>query len=220
MTIDSATGPRTAPIPRDRARRGLFAIAQDVALLTIAALFFSVHIRRVAGDGVWTSIPFVVQQGVLLTIFLTRRRSVATSARPADWVVAALGGWLPLALRPAGDSSGITTAIGLPLQMLGLCLSIACFLALGRSFGVVAANRGLKTHGPYRFVRHPVYFSHAMADAGFLVVNFSPLNMALIAAATTCQLLRIRAEERVLTDSADYAAYREQVRWRLIPRVY
>jgi protein-S-isoprenylcysteine O-methyltransferase Ste14 len=34
--------------------------------------------------------------------------------------------------------------------------------ALGRSFGFVAADRGLRASGPYAMVRHPVYASYLL----------------------------------------------------------
>jgi protein-S-isoprenylcysteine O-methyltransferase Ste14 len=94
------------------------------------------------------------------------------------------------------------------------------FFYLGRSFGVVAANRGLKVNGPYRLVRHPIYFAHFVTTSGFLVANFSPWNAALFAVFAVCQVARIWAEERVLSATADYAAYSAQVRWRLIPGLF
>ena len=84
----------------------------------------------------------------------------------------------------------------------------------------IAANRGLKVNGPYRLVRHPIYFAHFLTLGGFVVANMSALNVGLAAAVLVCQLLRMSAEERVLESSAEYATYRRQVRWRLIPGVY
>ena len=55
---------------------------------------------------------------------------------------------------------------------------------------------------------------------GFLVANPSVLNAALLVLTTACQLMRIRAEERILTETADYAEYRARVRWRLVPGLY
>jgi protein-S-isoprenylcysteine O-methyltransferase Ste14 len=85
---------------------------------------------------------------------------------------------------------------------------------------VVAANRGLKVGGPYRLVRHPIYFSHFITTTGFLSANFNLYNAAILALFAVCQIMRIEAEERVLTDTADYSAYKARVRWRLIPGLY
>ena len=118
------------------------------------------------------------------------------------------------------DSEGATALAGSVVQIAGLTMTCVGFVYLGRSFGVVAANRGLKTAGPYRLVRHPIYFSHTVTSAGFCLANPSALNLGLFALTLACQLLRIRAEERVLSATAAYSAYRAEVRWRLIPGVY
>lgn len=195
------------------------AFSQDAILVLVSAFFFYMHAGRVFGDGVYTSVPFAIEQGLLVGMFLTRRRSLATTTRPIDWLVA-IGGWMPLAFLPTDDAPESMAVAGTVIQMAGLSLTIVCFLALGRSFGVVAANRGLKVHGPYRLIRHPIYFSHAVTMTGFLVANAHPYNFALYVATMFFQLNRIRAEERVLTESGDYGAYASQVRWRLIPGLY
>ncbi len=207
---DSYTRPR-------KARTRLLSFAQDATLISLSAFFAAAHIRAI-GEGRWTSIGFGVEQVLLVLMFLSRRRSRATSTRPIDWLFAA-GGWLPILMRPDAASGGPALA-GAILQAGGLLMTCAGFIALGRSFGVVAANRGLKVSGPYRFVRHPIYLSHSVTMVGFLVANPSVLNSALLVITTACQLMRIRAEERVLTETADYAEYRARVRWRLVPGLY
>lgn len=195
------------------------AMAQDAALILIAAFFFYAHIRRVVGDGAYTSLPFVVEQALLVGLFLTRRRSKATSRRLIDWVAAA-GSWLPFAFMPVDGVWESLAVTGTGIQMAGLCLTIVCFTALGRSFGIVAANRGLKVNGPYRIVRHPIYFAHAVTMTGFVVANPHAYNVALFAVIMAFQVYRMNAEERVLTETGDYAQYARQVRWRLVPGVY
>jgi protein-S-isoprenylcysteine O-methyltransferase Ste14 len=193
---------------------------QDALLVAISSVFIYVHGHRILVEHSFTSIPFVAENFVLVAIFLTRRRSVATSARPFEWVVASGGAWLPMLMWPIDGASSTSATIGMVFQMVGLTGSSFCTLYLGRSFGVVAANRGLKVAGPYAFVRHPIYASHVVTTTGFLIANFSPLNAVIWGTAVMCQFLRIRAEERVLTETADYRSYSEQVRWRLLPGVF
>ncbi|MGI8927502.1 MAG: methyltransferase family protein [Tepidiformaceae bacterium] len=195
-------------------------MAQDACLVVICLLFFYVHTTLVVRDGVITSVPFAIEQGLLAGMFLTRRRSTATSTRPLDWAVASVGGWLPFALQAQHGGANPLTVGGTALQCVGLAGTIICFCYLGKSFGIVAANRGLKKHGPYGIVRHPIYLSHTVTMTGLLIANYHPLNLAIVALVSICQLLRIRAEERILTATADYAAYRKAVRWRLLPGLY
>jgi protein-S-isoprenylcysteine O-methyltransferase Ste14 len=203
-----------APGPRQRA----LSLAQDAALVIVSTLSFTAHAQS-AIDGRWTSVGFAIEQALLVGIFLTRRRSIATSTRPFDWVIAA-GGWLSLLARPADSPADWATSLGVGIQVVGLVLTIIGFAYLGRSFGVVAANRGIKVGGPYRFVRHPIYLSHTLTTTGFVLANFSIWNVAVLVALTACQVLRMQAEERVLTESGPYADYARRVRWRLVPGLY
>lgn len=194
-------------------------IAQDVLLVLLSGFFAFTHLQRLT-DGQLTSVFFAAEQLFLVVMFLTRRRSDRTSNHPLDWLVATLGGWLPLAYQPVDDVGLGLSSAGSALQFGGLVLTLIGFAYLGKSFGVVAADRGVKINGPYRLIRHPIYFSHFLTTTGFLVANPSLVNAALHATIWACQLLRIRAEERILNENADYRAYRERVHWRLIPGVF
>lgn len=216
MSLNSASP--NAPVAAFRWPRFL-STAQDLAVVLLFGIFLVAHASNVA-NGHLTSIPFVVEHSVLIAIFLTRRRSVATTTRPFDWFVAAVGGWLTLALQIHPSSPGWVEALGFTLQLSGLTLVSVCFLGLGRSFGIVAANRGLKTKGPYQIVRHPIYACHLITMIGFILVNPHWINFVIAAVVITAQVLRMRAEERVLTESGDYATYAAEVRYRLVPGVY
>ncbi len=193
---------------------------QDAILVVVSAVFLYVHARHVFVDGSITSVGFALEQAVLVGIFLFRRRSQATSTRPSDWLVAAVGGWLSFAFQPQTGAPLALGATGTAVQFAGLLMAAGGFLYLGRSFGIVAANRGLKVRGPYRLVRHPIYLAHLVTSTGFLIANFHPINLALYTIVLVAQLLRIRAEERVLTETAEYDAYRATTRWRIIPGLY
>lgn len=193
---------------------------QDASLVVAAGLFVYAHATRLFVHGELTSLVFTIEQVMLVVMFLLRRRSQATSVRPYDWVVASIGGWLPLALRPHATSFGELATAGIALQMVGACMTLVAYRYLGRSFGVVAANRGLKQGGPYRWVRHPIYATHMVTTGGFLLANLSPINVTLAAVITAAQLARIQSEERLLNVETDYSSYRARVRWKLIPGIF
>ena len=192
---------------------------QDAALICVSALFLYAHGTHALATGRATNIFFALEQALLVGMFLTRRRTNTTSQRPWDWFTAAVGGWLALSMRPQEIGGSIET-VGVVLQCAGLFLVIICFLTIGKSFGVVAANRGLKVHGPYRVVRHPIYFSHSLTQLGFVVANPWWPNFVIFAIVLVFQVLRMQAEERVLTGTSDYATYKSQVRWRILPGVH
>lgn len=202
-----------------RVWRRRLAYAQDATLVVLTSVFLWVHLHAVLG-GSLKNIPFVAEQLILVVLFLTRRRAAAVSTRPFDWAVAAVGGWLPLAYQIEHGGVSLVERLGTGLQVIGVSLAAMSILWLGRSFGIVAANRGLKTSGPYRVVRHPIYAAHLVTGLGFLVANLSLVNAALFSTVLVAQLLRIRAEERILTETSAYADYARRVPWRLVPFVY
>jgi protein-S-isoprenylcysteine O-methyltransferase Ste14 len=125
-----------------------------------------------------------------------------------------------LLLRPGGAHPLWGVQAGFGLQLAGLLIAITSLAALGRSFGFVAADRGVQTRGPYAVVRHPVYASYLLIQSGYVLQSLSPRNAAVFAFAAACNTGRVLAEERLLGTSPAYRAYRERVRWRLIPYLW
>jgi protein-S-isoprenylcysteine O-methyltransferase Ste14 len=93
-------------------------------------------------------------------------------------------------------------------------------LSLGRSMGLVAANRGIRRSGPYQFLRHPMYAGYMLTHLAFWLFNPTEWNLLIYSTAATIQVLRLLAEERFLRRSDEYRAYMENVRFRLIPGVF
>ena len=90
-------------------------------------------------------------------------------------------------------------------------------VALGRSLGIAPADRGLVRHGPYRFIRHPVYAFEALFFLGWLINVQTAWAAFIIVIWAALQIARIIREERIL---GGYSEYRQQVRWRLVPFVW
>jgi protein-S-isoprenylcysteine O-methyltransferase Ste14 len=111
-------------------------------------------------------------------------------------------------------------AAGLVLVTAGAVLGLASLLALGRWFGVRPALRGLATTGPYRFVRHPLYLAHVVADIGYNLQQWNLGTVLLVIAGWGSLLYRIRAEERILAGDDGWRAYVAHTRSRLIPGLW
>ena len=110
--------------------------------------------------------------------------------------------------------------IGYFVQTSGIAISIIGLVSLNRSFGLVAAHRGIVSRGLYRFVRHPLYFSYEVSILGFIINNFSFYNIALSLVHLCCQLQRIKYEEDLLNEDETYRQYAIKTKWRLIPFFY
>jgi protein-S-isoprenylcysteine O-methyltransferase Ste14 len=103
--------------------------------------------------------------------------------------------------------------------VVGLCAVAASLLSLRRSFGIVPAHRGIRTHGLYSFVRHPLYASELFAILGFVIANPSPWNISLWLGDCLLNFARARAEEGFLGRDPVYSQYQARVRYRFIPGV-
>lgn len=163
------------------------------------------------------TIIYVISEALVVVMIAFRRPANRITLRPADWFIGFGGTFLPLVVTP-GSSSGFAYA-GL-LLLLGFGITLSAQLSLRRSFGVVAANRGVKTAGPYGIVRHPMYVGYFLTYLGFLLTYPTAWNAAVYVTWTACQLHRIHAEERVLSADLAYVAFARRIRYRLLPFVY
>ncbi len=135
-----------------------------------------------------------------------------------DWTVALGGTFILLLLRPApqvNDHAAI-----LVLQFLGMSISLIALFSLNRSWGLVAANRGVKTGGMYGFVRHPIYAGYFVSFAAYLAQNATMTNVPIYVAFVWLEVLRMGAEERVLARDPEYVSYSTRTRWRVLPFIY
>jgi protein-S-isoprenylcysteine O-methyltransferase Ste14 len=192
-------------------------IAVNLAGAVTAALFAQASVRFYLQTHRLIGGLFIIEQAWFAAAFLTRRPPRAVSRRPGAWLAAFGGTFGGLLLRPGGAHPPWGVPAGFALQLVGLLIAITSLAALGRSFGFVAADRGLKTRGPYALVRHPIYASYLLIQSGYVLQSLSVRNVAVVAFATACNVCRALAEERLLARSPAYQAYRQRVRWRLIP---
>jgi protein-S-isoprenylcysteine O-methyltransferase Ste14 len=119
-----------------------------------------------------------------------------------------------------------------PLQFLG---AAGMLLSMWISFRVFEANpflanavriqteRGHRvvTGGPYRFIRHPLYAATLLLFPSCALVLGSWLGLAGTIVLAGLIVLRTALEDRELLEKlAGYRTYAQQVRYRLIPRVW
>ena len=153
-------------------------------------------------------------------LFVVRRPPLATSGRAIAWASAAIGAFAMLGARPVDHPDAGPFAAMEIVQLVGFAIVLVALGALGRSFGIVAANRGVKTAGLYSFVRHPAYTGYLVSYLGYVGESPSMRNVVLLVAGTAAQIVRISEEERMLSFDDAYRAYLARVRRRLIPFVY
>jgi protein-S-isoprenylcysteine O-methyltransferase Ste14 len=162
---------------------------------------------------------YLVTEGIVMLLVVLRRSTDQISLSPRDWFIAFAGTTLSMAVLPGTAIEPLSTLSGIFL-IVGFLISLAAKLQLRRSFGLVAANRGIKTRGVYGLVRHPMYLGYFFVQAGMLMLNFSVWNILVLGSWAILQIMRINAEEKVLMADAGYRAHAERVRFRLFPGFY
>lgn len=165
------------------------------------------------------NVLLLVSDGMVVVMMVLRRRTEAVSQLPIDWLLAVAATAAPL-MASGGGHPLVSDPVGYGLMAAGLFLSLYAKAALWRSFGLVAANRGVKSTGPYRFVRHPMYLGYTITQVGFILLNPVWTNEVLYASAFLLQVMRLRAEEELLSQDPAYAAYMKATRFRLAPGIF
>lgn len=106
-----------------------------------------------------------------------------------------------------------------PLQIAGLCIAILAFLLLalariqlGGAFSVQAKASTLVTTGLYSRIRNPIYFFGALMIAGIIIYANRPWFLLFYVVLIPLQIVRSRAEERVLAEKFGeaYAEYKRK----------
>jgi protein-S-isoprenylcysteine O-methyltransferase Ste14 len=164
----------------------------------------------------------VISESLPLLFVVFRKSSTSLSRSPLDWTVALAGTIAPLLINPASNAHPPIWVVsaGAVALLLGLMIEMAAKITLGRNFGMIAANRGVVTDGPYRFLRHPMYAGYTLAHIGFLLSAPSWFNAAFYASALALQIARIMREERLLMQDEAYRAFAARVRYRLLPGIF
>ena len=153
--------------------------------------------------------------------FILRRPARTTSRSFVAWGATAIATFGVLASRPGGaEPIAGAEPLWAALQLVGVVFALISIMALGRSFGLVAANRGIRTGGPYRLVRHPLYAAYFVTQAGYVLESPTARNWSILAGVVTFQVARVFTEERCLSEDPAYVAYRKRVRWRIVPLVF
>ena len=161
----------------------------------------------------------LISESIIVGFVVFRRTTLAVSRNPLDWLLALAGTLPPLLLRPGGQPFGPPMIAGV-IVIVGTVTHLWAKLALRRSFGIAAANRGVKIGGPYRIVRHPMYLGYAITWAGFVLLNPTWANAGLILFAALMQVMRTLAEERLLMGDAKYRTYAAATRFRIVPGLF
>jgi hypothetical protein len=183
-------------------------------LLTINILQDFLRTGRVTG------LLLLVSEALVIVLTVIRRPAhiVDRSVRAA--MVTAISVIGPPLLLPSDAGGLVPDVVTAAASAIGLAFVVLGKLTLGRSFGLVPANRGVVIRGPYALVRHPIYSGYLITHLAFLIAHPSWWNAVVVGIADTALILRALIEERVLNGDAEYQAYCRRVEWHLVPGVF
>lgn len=212
-----------APAPAV-ALRGATLDAGDLAARAAIVVAFSFLAIRFGADflqtGKLTGLLLLASEALVVALTVLRRHTgvVDRSLRARVLTTVSLIG--PLLLFPAAGAAVLPDPVTATLTAAGLVVVVLGKLSLGRSFGLMPANRGVVSTGLYRLVRHPIYMGYLVCHAGFIAANLSAWNIVALVVADVALMIRAVAEENVLARDPAYRDYLQQVRWRVAPGLF
>lgn len=198
--------------------------AGDIAARVAAGVLFTIMTIRLGSDflhtGRLTGLLLLTSEAlvVILTVFRRSTGIVNRSARARALMVVSLIG--PVLVVPSSVPALLPGLVTVMVSVCGLFVVIAGKLSLGRSFGLMPANRGVVSSGMYRFVRHPIYTGYLLTHAAFCAANPTLGNLLVLVGADVALAIRALCEEQTLAADAAYRAYQQQVRWRVLPGLF
>lgn len=196
----------------------------DIAAKAMIIVLFSMMAIRFGGDflatGRLTGLLLLVSETLVVVLTVMRRTAAAVDRSIRARLLMTLSVLGPPLLQPADVVALLPQSFTVAASVAGLAIVIAGKVTLGRSFGLMPANRGVVSSGVYQFVRHPIYLGYLITHVAFLIANPSAWNIAALFAADAALLARAVCEEQTLSRDERYRAYQQQVRWRVCPGVF
>lgn len=195
-------------------------------LVNIAvAAFFSYYvydsiIRLATGTCVTLLIALLFRNTSITLVFLLRRPSKLTSRNVGDWIAAIGGTFITyLYTSQAKPIYPFIVPIAYLVMIATAFISSIGIINLGRSFGLVPANRGIKTDLLYGIVRHPLYLLYTIYDLAVISLAFSLHNCYICILHTLFSYLRAKREENILMQDIAYKEYASKIRYMFLPGV-
>lgn len=117
-----------------------------------------------------------------------------------------------------------TVYMGLALTVVGLAFSVWARFSIGRNWSPqieTKEDHQLIGHGPYAFVRHPIYAGFMLATLGSAIAIGECRGLLALVLIVTAWGYKARLEEEAMLDQfgAEYERYRQKVKG-LIPFVW
>ena len=159
---------------------------------------------------------------VIIWAYLRRGPAKATSTSITAHAAAITATLIPFVF-PLLYGRTVTTGRELVADILlvtGTAWSVWSLRSLGRNLSVIAQARDVAEHGPYRWIRHPLYTGEIVCCLGLAVVAGTMTAAGVWLTLVALQVYRARREEQILIATLPtYAAYRTRTA-ALLPGVF
>jgi protein-S-isoprenylcysteine O-methyltransferase Ste14 len=195
-------------------------VGQIVTNALLASLWFLFAVRHLAAfreTGAVDVLVFGLSESALVVMYVLRKPTTNVASDWMPWALAIGGTFLPMFFTP---SHVVLFQPGTLLVVVGAFLMLGGVLSLNRSFGIVAAQRDIKTGGLYQVVRHPIYLSYVFSFSGYVLGNWSPQNFAVYAVSLALMVARLHQEEKLLSKDPEYREFMARTPYRLVPFVW
>lgn len=157
-----------------------------------------------------------------ILVFFLRATPVRFSESWASRAIALVGANLGVAflMLPRAQLSQTALAVSSALIIFGSAMAIVVLGWLRKSFSILPQARRLITHGPYRYVRHPLYLAEAIGSLGLMMQFRQPWAALIAVVIFALQFPRMHYEENILAKAfPSYHAYSARTA-RLLPGIY
>jgi protein-S-isoprenylcysteine O-methyltransferase Ste14 len=196
----------------------------DLGARVVVIVLFTLLAIRIGADffatGRLTGLLLLASETLVVVLTVLRRSTRIVDRSYRARLVTGLSLLGPFMVRPADVPPIGPAALTVALSAVGLLIVIGGKISLGRSFGLMPANRGVVSSGLYRVVRHPIYMGYLITHAGFLLANPTVWNIGMLLTADVVLMWRAVCEEHTLCKDPAYRAYQDLVRWRVLPGVF
>ncbi|HET9079766.1 MAG TPA: methyltransferase [Trebonia sp.] len=203
-----------------------------IFMVPVAALMLTLDLTSLThhlGGGVAGALGWLGAAGVcafyllIIWCYLRRGPAVATTRSVTAHVAAVVATFAPFAfplLRTAAPPGTARQLAADLLLLAGTAWSVWSLRFLGRNLSVLAQARDIVDHGPYRWIRHPLYAGEIVSGLGLAITAGSAAAAALWLTLCTLHGYRALREEQVLLRALPgYRAYRARTA-ALLPGIF
>jgi protein-S-isoprenylcysteine O-methyltransferase Ste14 len=210
-------------VARDGATRRLFDPIELCAKALIVTLFTAFALR-IGSDwlatGRLTGLLLLASESLVVVLTVFRRSAGVVDRSTLARVLTTVSMIGPPLVKPSLIAPLLPGPATVAISAIGLLIVITGKLTLGRSFGLLPANRGVVSSGIYRYLRHPIYLGYLIAHVAFVAANPIAWNFVTLLISDGALLRRAVCEEHTLAGDDAYREYMTRVKWRVMPGLF